>query len=318
MTTSRPSHPSHRSHRRATVRLARPARFLAGALAAGALLATAACSGSGDDTTAEPDTGGSAVAKRPVAEQPIARQTTPTATGATTATGSPSAKQTGTPSPAASLTESGAQTALITAADLEDDWTEVNNAEDWRDSLLVGQVDVNDFLTGKSDASECQRLIDGLYGEDLLGKPSGASALTGFQQGEARLLYQVAAYEQADLEKSMDWLGSLPDNCDQFTVTGGGSGGDRTVQVVEATIPKQGDDLKALTVTVKGTTNGSPVTLTLDVAAVRVGSDAITVTNGGLAGVNHDSTEAAVQQGTPRLQDVLAGRSPQSTPSGVN
>ncbi|MER5376606.1 hypothetical protein [Streptomyces sp. NPDC002553] len=310
MTTSRPSRPSHRSHRSAA-RAARPARLLTGALAAGALLVTAACSSGGDDTTAESDTAASAVAERPVAEQPIARQTSPTATG------TPSGKQSGSPSPAASLTQSGAETALITEADLEDDWNQVDDAQDWRDSLLIGQVDVNDFISGKADASQCQRLIDTLYDEDLLGDPSGASALRGFQQGQSRLLYQVAAYDQADLEKSMDWLGSLPDDCDQFTVTGR-DGGDRTVQVVEASVPKVGDDVKALTMTMKGTSDGDPVTLTLDVAVVRIGADAITVTNGGLAGVDHDSTVAAVQQGTPRLQDVLAGRSPQSTPSGIN
>ncbi|MEU0677818.1 hypothetical protein ABZ330_34030 [Streptomyces sp. NPDC006172] len=275
------------------------------------MLATAACSAGGDDTTAESGTAASAVAKRPAAEQPVARQTSPTATG------TPSGKQSGSPSPAASLTDSGAQTALITEADLEDDWNQVDNAEDWRDSLLIGQVDVNDFISGKSSASQCQRLVDSLYDEDLLGDPSGASALRGFQQGQSRLLYQVAAYDQTDLEKSMDWLGSLPDDCDQFTVTGG-NGGDRTVQVVEASVPKVGDDVKALTVTMKGTSDGDPVTLTLDVAVVRIGADAITVTNGGLAGVDHDSTVAAVQQGAPRLQDVLAGRSPQSTPSGIN
>ncbi|BFO18660.1 hypothetical protein SHKM778_50480 [Streptomyces sp. KM77-8] len=59
------------------------------------------------------------------------------------------------------------------------------------------------------------------------------------------------------------------------------------------------------------------MTLTLDVAVVQVGADAITVTNGGLAGADHDATKAAVQQGTPRLKDVLAGGTPTPTPSGI-
>lgn len=70
--------------------------------------------------------------------------------------------------------------------------------------------------------------------------------------------------------------------------------------------------------TVKGESNGDPVTLSLDVAAVQIGADAITVTNGGLDGADHDTTSAAVKQGTQRLQDVLAGRTPSPTPSGIN
>lgn len=223
------------------------------------------------------------------------------------------AEQTGTASPDTPLTAQGAQTALVTEGDLEDDWNQVKDAATWRDSLLIGKVDTADFLTGKAQAADCQRLLDSLYDDDLLGKPSGASALTGFQQGDARLLYQVAAYSGDDLDDSWSWLKSLPTECDQFTATG--DGGERTVQVVTASLPKEGDARQGLTVTVKGTSDGSPVTLTLDVAAVRVGDDAITVTNGGLGGADHDSTETAVQQGTQRLKDVLAGKTPASEPS---
>jgi hypothetical protein len=48
--------------------------------------------------------------------------------------------------------------------------------------------------------------------------------------------------------------------------------------------------------------------LTLDFAAVRVGDRAVSLTNGGLGGAAQDSTQQAVQVGTQRLQDVLAGR----------
>ncbi|MFI8306424.1 hypothetical protein ACIF80_23880 [Streptomyces sp. NPDC085927] len=271
-----------------------PVRVLATALTTGALLLTAACSDGDGGSAAESET----------ASTPATQTTT------TSPTTTPSA------SPTPDLTEAGARNALITEADIEDYWDQVDNPQDWRNSLLVGDVDVAAFLDGKSEAADCQRLIDSLYDETLLGRPSGASALTGFEEGDSRLLYQVAAYQKADLDDAMKWLKSLPDTCDQFTLTGG-DGGERTVQVVEASLPEEGDARQGLTVTVKGTSSGDPVTLTLDVAAVRIGTDAITVTNGGLDGANHNSTEAAVGQGTPRLEEVLAGRTPQSTPTGV-
>lgn len=272
----------------------RPTRALAVSVAAGTLLATAACSGA--DSSAPASEASQAVTGRALAAQ----------------TTSPAS-----PSPAGDLTETGARNALITPADIEGDWTQVANPQDWRDSLLVGDVDVAAFLEGRSEAADCRRLVDALYDETLLGRPSGASALTGFQEGNSRLLYQVAAYDKADLDESWKWLRSLPDACDQFTLTGG-DGGDRTVQVIESSLPDVGDARHGLTVTVKGTSKGNPVTLGLDVAVVRVGSNAITVTNGGLDGADHDTTSAAVEQGTQRLQEVLAGRTPQPTPSGVS
>lgn len=302
MTTPRPTvRPSRATAARARVPrpvarpLARPraaalpVRVLATALTTGALLLTAACSDGDGGSAAESETAS-------------APATSPTAT--------PSA------SPTPDLTEAGARSALITEADIEDYWDQVDDPQKWRDSLLIGEVDAAAFLSGKSEAADCQRLLDSLYDETLLGRPSGASALTGFEEGDSRLLYQVAAYRKADLDEAMKWLKSLPDTCDQFTLTGGDDG-ERTVQVVEASLPAEGDARQGLTVTVKGTSGGDPVTLTLDVAAVQVGADAITVTNGGLGGANHAATEAAVGQGTPRLEQVLAGRTPQSTPTGV-
>ncbi|MDT0403384.1 hypothetical protein [Streptomyces edwardsiae] len=272
--------------------IVRSSRVLAVVLATGTLLTTAACSDADDSTSAGSETGAAAVAQ----------------------TESPTSTDTSSPGPV--LSETGARNALITAADLEGDWTQVDKPQQWRDSLLVGQVDVAAFLNGKSDAADCQQLIDSLYDETLLGTPSGASALNGFEQGDSRLLYQVAAYQQADLDKSMKSLQSLPDTCDQFTVTGGDNG-DRTVQVVEMELPEEGDARQGMTVTVKGDSGGESVTLTLDVAVVRIGADAITVTNGGLGGAGHDATKAAVQQGTQRLKDVLAGGTPTPTPSGI-
>ncbi|WP_415925602.1 hypothetical protein [Streptomyces scabiei] len=282
--SSRPSCPPRPSGPAGPTRPARPARGLAAALACGTLLVTAACS-SGDDSSST----GSDVAAAPVAGRTTAPTTLP-------------------------LTNARARMALITEGDLEDDWTQVKTAGNWHDRLLVGKVDVAQFLTAKTQAAACQRLLDGLYEDDLLGKPSGGSALTGFQQGEARLFYQVAAYDKADLDKSLAWLKSLPTECDQFNAVGS-QNSTRSVQVVEASLPKAGDARQGLTVTVKGVSGGAPVTLTLDVAVVRVGDDAITVINGGTDGVDHDSTDDAVSHGTTRLKDVREGRTPAPEPS---
>lgn len=257
-----------------TRRPSRPARVLAPALAATVLLTCAACS---DDK----DSGTSAIGASPLAAD------SPTA------------------SAAARLTAAGARQALITETDLEDDWTRVDDAATWRDSLLIGKVDVADFLTAKADAADCQKLLDGLYSDALLGEPSGASALTGFKEDDSRLLYQVGAYRQADLDTSLAWLKSLPAKCDQFTAVDS-AGDKRTVQVTEAALPEEGDARQGLRVTVQGTSDGDPATLTLDVAAVRVGADAITVTAGGLDGDEDDSVEDAVRAGTKRLDDVLS------------
>lgn len=60
----------------------------------------------------------------------------------------------------------------------------------------------------------------------------------------------------------------------------------------------------------------NPATLTLDLAAVRVGTNAIAVTNGGLGGTEADSTQQAVTLGTRRLKDVLIGKAPAEQPPG--
>ncbi|MFF0002742.1 hypothetical protein ACFYQT_04660 [Streptomyces tibetensis] len=268
----------------------RPSRFvrvLSSSLAAGTLLSTAACS---DDA----GTDGSRVSGVTASQVAEMRQT---------------------PSPTATLSTDGARTALITEADIEDDWTQVKDteAENWHDSLLIGTVDVSDFLTAKAQASDCQRLMDSLFDDDLLGRPSGASELRGLEQGDSRLLYQVASYDRTDPQDSLNWMATLPEKCDQFTVTDGKD--KRTVQVIEISLPKVGDARQGLRVTVQGSAGGDDATLTLDVAAVRVGDDAITVTAGGLDGDENDSTKQAVQQGTQRLQDVLAGKSPAASPT---
>ncbi|MGW4430346.1 hypothetical protein [Streptomyces tendae] len=271
-------------------------RLLASALAAGALLTTAACS----------DGGGSESASDTAAEQagvarPDAAKQTPT----------------GSPSAPAALTEAGAKAALLTEADLEGGWNQVQDADKWRDRLLVGEVDVADFLTAKSDATDCQALLDALYDDGLLGDPSGPSALTGFEQGDSRLLEQVAGYDRAGLDARLKWLRTLPDTCDEFTATGSG-GAERTVQVTEASVPDVGDARAGLRVSVKGDADGGPATLTLDIAAVRVDTSAVTVMGGGLEGGQTDSVEQAVRQGTERLKTVLDGGTPSPQPTTMD
>ncbi|CAM5643330.1 Lipoprotein OS=Streptomyces tendae OX=1932 GN=GUR47_02870 PE=4 SV=1 [Streptomyces tendae] len=281
-----------------------PVRLLTSALAAGALLTTAACSdGGGSESAADTAAEQAAVAERNAAEQ--------------TPSGSPTGSPTGSPSASpGALTESGAKAALLTEADLEGDWNQVGDADKWRDRLLVGEVDVSDFLTAKSDASDCQQLLDGLYRDNLLGEPSGPSALTGFEQGDSRLLEQVAGYDRAGLDDRLKWMASLPQKCDEFTATD--SGEKRTVQVTEASVPDVGDARQGLHVTVRGDTDGTPVTLTLDVAAVRVGTSALTVTGGGLDGGQSSSVQQGVRQGTERLQTVLAGKTPSPQPANLD
>ncbi|MGW3118288.1 hypothetical protein ACWDBW_14305 [Streptomyces sp. NPDC001107] len=263
-------------------------RALASAVAVSTLLALASCSGDGD------------------------------ASQASDATATPLAARTSAPVPTRTsapprLTRAGAQAALITEDDLEGDWNQVKGAAAWGDTLLIGKVAVAQFLTAKADAADCQRFLDALYDDDLLGEPTGASALTGFEQGDSRLLYQVAAYNPVRLSAALAWLKTLPVKCDQFTATDA-KGGKRTVQVTTASVPKQGDARQGLHVTVQGTANGEPATLTLDVAAVRVGNDAITVTAGGLAGGAHSSLESAVRTGAQRLKDVQSGKTPAAGP----
>ncbi|WP_128801309.1 MULTISPECIES: hypothetical protein [unclassified Streptomyces] len=282
------------------------ARVLAAGLATAALLTTAACSDDGGDS-------GSRASD--VAASPLAAQT-PTSSPASTPATSPSSSPASSPatSAPARLTEAGARSALITEGDIEDSWNEVKDASKWSDTLLVGKVDVADFLTAKANAADCQKLLDALYSDHLLGKPSGASALRGFQQGDSRLLYQVASYDSGQLNSSLAWLKTLPVKCDQFTATDS-KGGKRTVQVTEGSVPAVGDARQDLRVVVQGTANGEATTLTLDVAVVRVGENAITVTAGGLNGAEQQSTAQAVTKGTQRLKDVLSGKTPAAGPA---
>lgn len=277
--------------------------LLASALTAGMLLSTAACSGGdgsasgGTDRSASPAASASPVSASPVADEPRA--------ASSSASASPAVRE---------LTKDEARTALITNADLDSEWTTSEGAATWRDALLKSKVDASQFVTDKGNAAVCQQLLDGLYAEDLLGKPKGASADTGFDDAdnEAQLRYEVASYGKQALDDRFTWLDSVPDKCDQFTAVSP-KGGKQTVQVIHTDLDDAGDARKGLQIKMTGNMDGNPDTLTLDYAAVRVGDSALSLTNGGLSGAEHDSTEQAAEAGADRLKDVLNGKSPEPT-----
>ncbi|MFE2964861.1 hypothetical protein ACFXKC_14550 [Streptomyces sp. NPDC059340] len=214
-----------------------------------------------------------------------------------------------------SLTDAQASAALITQGELGGRWSATQGGATWRDGLLKTRTDTPD----------CQRLLDGLYAEDLLGEPTGARAVVGLDESgnAAQLRYQVAAYAApSEVDAKLAWLRTLPAKCAQFTSTDV-RGGRLNVRVMPTVLPGVGDAREGLRLTMSGAASGdsgdgsggSPM-LTLDFAAVRVGDRAVSLTNGGLGGAAQDSTQQAVQVGTRRLQDVLAGRPP-ATPSTV-
>ncbi|MER8222270.1 hypothetical protein ABTZ58_17120 [Streptomyces sp. NPDC094143] len=86
-------------------------------------------------------------------------------------------------------------------------------------------------------------------------------------------------------------------------------GEQRTVQVVDTSLPAVADAREAVRVSVKGSAGGTDATLTLDVAAVGVGDDAITVTAGGIDGGEDDSVEQAARLGGrfPGQRDQRSG-----------
>ncbi|WP_329366193.1 hypothetical protein [Streptomyces sp. NBC_01483] len=219
-------------------------------------------------------------------------------------------------STAPSFTAAQASAALITQGELGGRWSATQGGATWRDGLLKG----------RTDAPDCQRLLDGLYAEDLLGEPKGPRAVVGLDaiDNAAQLRYQVAAYAApSEVDAKLAWLRTLPAKCAQFTSTDV-RGGRLNVTVVPAVLPGVGDAREGLRLTMSGQpsvdsrdTSGGGSVLTLDFAAVRVGDRAVSLTNGGLGGAAQDSTQQAVQLGTQRLQNVLAGRPPTTAPTGI-
>lgn len=206
-------------------------------------------------------------------------------------------------SPSSQLTDSQAKSALISVAALGAQW------KAGAGSASAGTKDA--LLRSKTDKADCQVLLDRLNSVDLFGAGPTAKSTGVFTESSknARLTYQVASYRPEALDKAMDWLKTLPSACDAFTATDP-SGNKVTGQVVKTKLPDAGDDRIGLRTTLATTVQGLKATLTLDAAAVRVGSSAVTVTNGGLDGAEGSATEQAVQKGVPRLKEALAGRTP--------
>ncbi|MFF8591809.1 hypothetical protein ACF061_10215 [Streptomyces sp. NPDC015220] len=247
------------------VRLPLPARVLIAAVLCGALLPVATACSSG-----QPGRTDSATAS--------ASATRPAPHAATTM-----------------LTAVQAQAALLTEADLGGAWEPTEGAATWRDGVLKAQT----------DAPECRRLLDALYTDEPLGTPTGTRAVAGFDNtdDQAQLRYQVLSLRQADVDRSLAWLRTLPDTCARFTATT--SAGEQAVQVGELALPEVGDARQGLRITfTSASDDGDATTLTLDVAAVRVGDDAITLSDGALGALPSDTTVQAVTLGARRLTDV--------------
>ncbi|WP_217242942.1 hypothetical protein [Streptomyces sp. AC555_RSS877] len=196
----------------------------------------------------------------------------------------------------AGLTQAQAQAALVTEVDLGESWAPTQGSATWHDGLLKATA----------EWPECRRLLDVLYTEELFGADTRPRAVIGLDDvwNGSQLRYQVVTRRAADVDRSLAWLRTLPQKCAQFTSTTA-QGNVTEVQVTDAALPEVGDARQGLRVTVSGATlNGEPVLLTLDVAVVRVGADAIGLTHGGLGDVSADVTEAAVDLGARRLAEV--------------
>jgi len=206
---------------------------------------------------------------------------------------SPSAK----PSPQAPgvLSEAQARAALLTVADLGAPWTATRGAATWRDGVLKAT----------SAAPECARFLDALYADELLGAPARAVVGLDDADTDAQLRFQVTAQRPvAEVDRALAWLRTIPQVCARFTATSP-ENVVQDVMVTEAPLPEVGDVRQGLHVTLTShNEDGEPSTLTLDVAAVRVGDDAYTLTNGGLGDVANEATQIAVQLGALRLADV--------------
>ncbi|MDA4886861.1 hypothetical protein PFZ55_08155 [Streptomyces sp. MS2A] len=206
------------------------------------------------------------------------------------------------PSPALPpvLTRGQARAALITAADLGEAWEPTRGAATWRDEVLKTSAE-------RTDRPDCRRLLDVLYTEDLFGgsattAPRAAVALDD-PDGGAQLHYRVTSYRAADIDGTLAWLATLPDTCGHFEARAEAARGiDRDVRVTALTLPGTGDARGGLRVTVSDAR--AEETLTVDLVAVRVGDDALSLTNGTLDAPADDATRTAVEVGTERLTEA--------------
>ncbi|MGW4103957.1 hypothetical protein [Streptomyces sp. NPDC004976] len=257
--------------------------LLVSVLSVTALLTTAGCMADGRDVP------------RPLPEgvsQPPPPPESPTATASAAASAS---ERPAAPSPPA-LSEAQLREALITETDLGEPWMTSRGAATWRDGLLKA-------TTGHAD---CRRLLDVLYTEELFGPPAGprATATLDDTYNDAQLRYQVAAYRPADVDRVLNWLGTLPETCERFEATTTRAG-TQLVEVTRLPLPEAGDARAGLRLRMTGkASDGVPTALTVDLAAVRVGEDTLTLTNGGFGAVLPEVTQAVTQLGADRLAEI--------------
>lgn len=219
----------------------------------------------------------------------------PSPSPSVTASSAASAGERPAPSPPA-LSEAQLRDALLTAADLGEPWMTSRGAATWRDGVLKATTENPD----------CRRLLDVLYTEELFGGPTGPRATVTLDDAynDAQLRYQVTAHPRADADRALSWLGTLPETCAHFEAETARAGTQR-VEVSALPLPEAGDARAALRVRMTGeASGGAPASLTVDVAAVRVGDDTITLTNGGFGAVLPEVTQAMTQLGADRLKEV--------------
>ncbi|MFJ1731245.1 hypothetical protein [Streptomyces sp. NPDC088254] len=243
--------------------------LLAGALSgAGILLGAAACATLG------------------LEHPPTARPPQPTV-------GQSSAKP-AAPAASSVLTDAQAQAALITDSDLGAPWIPTRGAATWRDGMLKATT----------PTAECQKLLDGLYADELLGGPARAVVALDDADTGAQLRYQLTDRRPRDADRALDRMRTLPGRCARFTAR---APDDTVLDVVvtDLALPEVGDARQGLRVTLTNwETDGDPITLSLDVAAVRAGEDTFVLTNGSMGDVPNEATQAAVQLGVQRLKEV--------------
>ncbi|MFF0702003.1 hypothetical protein ACFYVC_16990 [Streptomyces tendae] len=208
------------------------------------------------------------------------------------------------------LTRGQARAALVGADDLGEAWEPTRGAATWRDELLKATA----------ERPDCRRLLDVLYTEELFGTGAAtaprATAALDDVDGGAQLHYRVTSYRAADLDRTLAWLGTLPDTCGRFEARDA-HGTARDVRVTGLTLPEVGDARRGLRVTVGDTasddgedlradtrTNTAGGVLTVDLVAVRVGDDAISLTNGTLGTPADDATRISVEVGADRLTEA--------------
>ncbi|WND36302.1 hypothetical protein RI578_19310 [Streptomyces sp. BB1-1-1] len=197
------------------------------------------------------------------------------------------------PSPAVppALTRGQARAALITEADLGETWEPTRGAATWRDQVLKATA----------ERPDCGRLLDVLYTEELFGDAIAPRATAALDDaaGGAQLHYRITSYRAADIDRVLTWLGTLPDTCGRFTARAA-RGTALDVRVTDLAPPEAGDARQGLRVTV----NAEGAVLTVDLVAVRVGDDAISLTNGAPGEPAEAATRTAVEVGTERLTEA--------------